>query len=65
MAAMSPMCSIIVASAMGTMVNSALMNVSLPSMANRPISSLRSGMPNHAASAMGAKSTAPVASATA
>ena len=41
-----------VARAMGTMVNTALMKVSLPSMANRPMLSLWMGMPNQAASPM-------------
>ena len=64
-AAMSPICSIMVASAMGTMVNTALMKVSLPSIANRPMESLCRGMPNQAAAPMVWKSTAPVTSATA
>ncbi len=51
-AAISPMCSIMVARAMGTMVNTALMKVSLPSMANRPMLSLWMGMPNQAAAPM-------------
>ena len=54
-----------VASAMGIMVNRALMNSGLPSMANRPIASLCRGMPSQAASEIFWKSTAPVTSATA
>ena len=65
MAAISPTCSIMVARAMGMMVNSALMNSGLPSMANRPIASLCRGMPSQAASEIFWKSTAPVTSATA
>ena len=65
MAAISPTCSIMVASAMGMMVNRALMNSGLPSMANRPMASLCRGMPNQAASAIFWKSTAPVTRATA
>ena len=65
MAEISPMCSIMVASAMGRMVKRALMNSGLPSMANRPMASLCRGMPTHAASEMRWKSTAPVTSATA
>ena len=65
MAAISPTCSIMVASAMGMMVNIALMNSGLPSMANRPMALLCRGMPNQSAAAMASKLTAPVTRATA
>ena len=57
MAAMSPMCSIMVARAMGMMVR-------VEEMSNLARALVWMGMPNQSAWAMGVKSTAPVTRAT-
>ena len=64
MEAMSPICSITVAMAMGMMVKRAEMNSGLPSKRNRPISLVCRGRPNQAAWPMASKFTAPMARAT-